>query len=292
VDQILSALQTTGLPVSETNGGVTITKPRIRVGQALAALVPASDSGWTFCANENQTCTFSGTKLVRYGANGTYVQQTATNSISCNNATFGDPVTGAVKHCDYTDVPPTWTFCGNENQTCTFSGTKLVRYGANGTYVQQTATNSISCNNATFGDPIAGAVKHCDYTDAPPIWTFCAIENQTCALSGTKVVRYGANGTYVGLTATSSISCSNATFGDPIAGAVKHCEYTDAPTWTLCANENQTCAFAGTKLVRYGANGTYVQQTATSSISCSNATFGDPVVGAVKHCDYTDIGNP
>ena len=44
VDQILTALQTTGLPVSETNGGVTITKPRIRVDQALAALVPTVTS--------------------------------------------------------------------------------------------------------------------------------------------------------------------------------------------------------------------------------------------------------
>jgi subtilisin family serine protease len=40
VAQILSALQTTGLPISETSGGVTITKPRIRVDQALSVLVP------------------------------------------------------------------------------------------------------------------------------------------------------------------------------------------------------------------------------------------------------------
>src|SRR5207247_6891325 len=44
VDQILSALQTTGLPVSETNGGVTTTRPRIRVDQALVVLVPTVSS--------------------------------------------------------------------------------------------------------------------------------------------------------------------------------------------------------------------------------------------------------
>ena len=27
---------------------------------------------------------------------------------------------------------------------------------------------------------------------------------------------------------------------------------------------------------------------ATGSISCSNTTFGDPIVGTVKHCDYRD----
>src|SRR5262249_24775792 len=151
----------------------------------------------------------------------------------------------------------------------------------------------------TFGDPVFGVVKHCDYADAPapsPTWTFCANENQTCTFSGTKLVRYGANGTYVQQTATTSISCSNATFGDPVFGVVKHCDYADAPapspTWTFCANENQTCTFSGTKLVRYGANGTYVQQSASNSISCNNATFGDPVFGVVKHCDDTDISSP
>jgi hypothetical protein len=31
--------------------------------------------------------------------------------------------------------------------------------------VYQTATTSIPCNNATFGDPLFGTIKHCDYTD-------------------------------------------------------------------------------------------------------------------------------
>src|SRR5215468_4254257 len=44
VDQILSALQTTGLPIADTRGGGTATRPRIRVDQALAALVPSISS--------------------------------------------------------------------------------------------------------------------------------------------------------------------------------------------------------------------------------------------------------
>ena len=44
VDQILSALQTTGLLITDTRGGGTVTKPRIRVDQALAALVPSVGS--------------------------------------------------------------------------------------------------------------------------------------------------------------------------------------------------------------------------------------------------------
>ncbi len=69
-------------------------------------------SGWTFCANEHELCSFSGTKEVRYGINSTYFTRTATGSIMCDNATFGDPAPGLDKHCDYRDVtapPPTGT---------------------------------------------------------------------------------------------------------------------------------------------------------------------------------------
>ena len=34
-----------------------------------------------------------------------------------------------------------------------------------------------------------------------------------------------------------------------------------SPTWTFCANEGGSCAFTGTKQVRYGANGTYTVRT-------------------------------
>jgi len=184
---------------------------------------------------------------------------------------------------NYTNQPVTLTF--------TFGS-------AIGSVTVNAENRGIVASGTSFSDTFTAYQAHVYLIDsptgAPPTWTFCANEDETCTFSGTKLVRYGANGTYVQQTATSSVSCNNATFGDPVVGVVKHCDYTDAPTttWTLCANEAQTCTFAGTKLVRYGANGTYVQQTATSSISCNNATFGDPFVGVVKHCDYTDIGNP
>src|SRR5215467_3712136 len=65
----------------------------------------------------------------------------------------------------------TWRFCANEGQTCSFSGVALVRYGAKSKYFYQTATNSIVCNNATFGDPIFGRVKHCDYATSSTVQT-------------------------------------------------------------------------------------------------------------------------
>ncbi len=58
-------------------------------------------AGYTRCASENQTCSFSGSASIAYGANGAFNYRTATNSIVCNNATFGDPISGVAKSCYY-----------------------------------------------------------------------------------------------------------------------------------------------------------------------------------------------
>ena len=138
---------------------------------------------------------------------------------------------------------PTWTNCASENGTCSFSGTRQVRYGANGIYATRTASTSIGCNNGVFGDPLPGIVKSCQYAStvstapapgtapapapspAPEAWAACATENGTCSLPGTRQVRYGAKNVYVTKIATGSIACNNATFGDPIPGVVKSCSY-------------------------------------------------------------------
>jgi glucose/arabinose dehydrogenase len=117
---------------------------------------------FTACANEGATCSFSGAREVRYGANGRYFYRSGTGSLPCNNATFGDPIAGTVKQCAHRAVPTGFTLCSNENATCNFSGaTREVRYGASGRFAYYSFTNGVTCNNATFGDPIAGTVKQC-----------------------------------------------------------------------------------------------------------------------------------
>ena len=87
------------ISVKATGGGITRS-----TSLYLTTIQPISTGGgsWSYCAQENQTCLFSGVAQVRYGANGSYFYQTAGSSIGCNNATFGDPLYGVVKHCDYT----------------------------------------------------------------------------------------------------------------------------------------------------------------------------------------------
>jgi hypothetical protein len=129
------------------NGGGTTPTPSPAGGPA----------GFTHCANENGTCSFSGMQSVAYGANGAFSYRMPTNSIACNNASFGDPIFGVAKAC-YRKLA---THCANENGTCSFGGTQSVAYGANGSFSYRIATGSIACNNATFGDPIPGVVKSC-----------------------------------------------------------------------------------------------------------------------------------
>jgi hypothetical protein len=74
---------------------------------------------------------------------------------------------GCTSGTDNTELgnPPTdrWIFCANEHEFCAFSGSREVRYGANGTFTEpRTFTDGVQCDNSVFGDPVYGVVKHCD----------------------------------------------------------------------------------------------------------------------------------
>ena len=192
---------------------------------------------------------------------------------------------------------PNWVRCAVEDGQCSFPGTATVRFGLNQKFFTKVATNTIRCSVAVFGDPYFGVDKICDYDagTAPPVttaWTACAVEDGTCVFPGTMQVRFGVGGAYYYQTATGSIACTTAVFGDPAFGLDKSCDYGSSvktePTWTRCALESQQCAFSGTKQVRFGINGAFYSRTATSSILCSADIFGDPAYNADKFCDYTD----
>jgi len=61
-------------------------------------------------------------------------------------------------------LPPggEWTPCATEGQTCTFTGQRLVRYGADGQYAYRTTSASIRCDNGAFEqDPVPNTAKAC-----------------------------------------------------------------------------------------------------------------------------------
>jgi hypothetical protein len=134
-------------------------------------------SDWTFCANEGGSCTFSGTREVRYGLPGYYNTKVFTGSVICSNAVFGDPKKATNKTCSFantaTSAPApapapapaaSWTQCATEGGTCSFTGTREVRYGAPGYYNFKTLTSRAECTNAVFGDPKKSTAKTCSFS--------------------------------------------------------------------------------------------------------------------------------
>ncbi|MDQ1924030.1 glycoside hydrolase family 64 protein [Massilia pseudoviolaceinigra] len=184
-----------------------------------------STTEWTFCANENGECIFTGNQTVRYGAGSSFTSKKFDWAASCNNASFGtDPAPGVAKHCEITS---SFAFCANENGQCGFGDTQTVRFGAGSTYVTQTVTGGAACTTGVFGDPLPGSAKHCDR--APTTWTRCALENGRCNFSGTQVLLYGANGSFFTKTLSNGADCNSGVFGDPIPGVPKRCYLPGVP---------------------------------------------------------------
>lgn len=59
--------------------------------------------------------------------------------------------------------------------------------------------------------------------------------------------------------------------------------------WVLCAQENEICMFSGTRVVKYGAEGSFNYKQVTNGVNCTNDVFSDPIYGVVKSC-YTTAG--
>ena len=62
---------------------------------------------WTECARENNQCTFSGRREVRYGISGNVITKVAENGIQCNDAEFGAPTTNYENFCWYSSATTT-----------------------------------------------------------------------------------------------------------------------------------------------------------------------------------------
>ena len=56
---------------------------------------------------------------------------------------------------------------GTSSNTCSFTGTRRVRYGKSGRVTTRVCTNGCLCNNNVFGDPFPGTVKECHICDLP-----------------------------------------------------------------------------------------------------------------------------
>lgn len=232
---------------------------------------------WTFCANENATCSFTGTKLVRYGASSSYNYGIYTDGVACDNATFGDPIYGTVKTCDYADLPSVYEITVSGGDLITFNGDVGLDL-ASGQNIQ-----NISGTALPTTEPATDEVYTLNNTAAPSTISFSRHNPATSPTSADTLVFRALFSDHVqNVDTTDFVVNSTSTAGVTAVTQVG----------AFCANENETCNFTGTRFVRYGSGGTYSAITGpfTDGVACTNAVFGDPTPGVVKTCELLGIG--
>lgn len=245
---------------------------------------------WIKCSGQNQNCVLpSGTYMVKYGIETSWKYKELSGTFGCNNGTFGQ--NQSESSCWIKNHTYSWKQCSTENGTCEVSAASIIRYGADNRWTYQYKTENVSCSNSVFGDPAGGASKSCFILE-DNTWRHCANQNGECKFLGSSIVRYGVEGKFNYRFSNGDIDCNDTQFGDPFYGKSKSCQVRVGPIiWVPCANENGNCTVPGEAIVRYGANTIFSYKKSTNSISCNNSTFGDPVPGAYKKCDYAVYNN-
>ncbi len=250
----------------------------VAVASEAAAAPPV---GGIPCGTEGQTCSFWGTRTVYYGAGSTWVSRIARGSVGCNNSVFGDPVPGVVKSCAVQYMPnhppAGTTFCAGEGETCNFSGTRNVYYGAANTWVKKTATGSQSCSYTVYGDPLGGVYKGCyvgpDLNPVPSDLWGRVTEVRCSGSTGDCRARldYGDQGWY----AKWNVSTQN--------GRARDASHVTA-TSTVCSASTSTCVselagypnYAAHTSVSFTRQGWYdASYVAVTSTLCSGSTGGE-----------------
>ncbi|WP_258171283.1 fibronectin type III domain-containing protein [Paenibacillus sp. R14(2021)] len=319
-------------------------------------------ANWVLCAGENNTCSFTGTKQVRFGANGSFAYGTFTNSVMCSTNTFGDPAPGSYKSCEVnlagtggggdtqaptaptnlsspsktsTSVNLSWTastdnigvtgydiYNGSTLAGTVTSGTAFTVSGltANTAYSFTVKAKDAAGNVSLASNALSVTTNTSSDTQAPTVpssltspsktstsvnlsWTastdnigvagYDIYNGSTLVGSTTSATTFTVSGLSASTAYSFTVKAKDAA-GNVSAASNSVSVTTDAAStanWVFCAGENNTCSFTGTKEVRYGASGSYNYGTYTNSVFCGNSTFGDPISGTYKTCEVNMGGS-
>lgn len=153
-----------------TNGSVPTYAQTQSNADASIKLSPAIYKNATYCANDTDGAAFgaeltSGDKYYQQVGQQLVKDNTVDIMAICSKLSIVNSDGSAATAGYIVSATLVWTFCANENATCSFTGTKTVRYGANTTFITKTGVvSSIACNNTAFGsDPTPGVAKKCEY---------------------------------------------------------------------------------------------------------------------------------
>jgi Flp pilus assembly pilin Flp len=184
------------------------------------------------------------------------------DTVNADTRSIGGRVTQTVYAMTHVPVVPTNTYTFTIAPTNTY------------TPVPATATFTFTPSKTNTPVPPSSTNTFTPTNSQTPTNTATSTKTNTPTNTATATMTYTASPT-----ATFTLTPSNTPTFTPTP--------TPSGPWTLCASESGTCSFyVGTTLVRYGASGSYFYKTITNSTACTNAVFGDPIVGTVKQCWY------
>ncbi len=219
-----------------------------------------SGNSWVFCANEYETCSYTGTKEVEYGVGTTFYSQTLPGPVECNNSVFGDPAVGQNKSCYYREI-------GQDLFTVNAGPDKIIEFPATSTTLSGTSTATHT--------PVTYA-----WTKLSGLGSISSPSSATTNITG---VTSGISTFQLAVTDSLSVTST-----DTVSVSVA---YPSTISWVYCAEQGDPCNFSGTKQVRYGANNTYNYLTVAGPVMCSDDVFGDPVYGTLKQCFYAETAS-
>jgi glucose/arabinose dehydrogenase len=135
-----------------------------------------------------------------------------------------------------------WRLCATDPETCHLPGRRTIRFGlsTSADFVDVVSSGNVWCDISSFGgtttDPAPGRRKSCWFADAAAPeatatagWTRCATDPETCAVPGTRTVRFGLSTTnaYIDVVKSGDVWCDISSFGgtatDPAPGQRKSC---------------------------------------------------------------------
>ncbi len=233
------------------------------------------------CANEGGTCAVGGPpRYLAYGANKSFLFKTTSGNVPCNSTQFGNPNSGQTNACYFSSYG--FLAAGGAKVTIPPSQKQVdVAYGAKGAFVFKKMTGTFTCDDNTFPNATKNTPKACYY--GPVFYDMAVDEGLVFSVNPNTPIAYGAVGKFNYKIMSGSVTCDNATFGDPDPGTGKSC-YVFAPPFR--ADESGTFSTSGLTPTYYGSgsNGDFMVSSATSG-TCSNSFFGaDPDINRRKHC--------
>src|SRR5688572_7114907 len=277
---------------------------KILGGAALLALAAgahaATDypSGYTKCAKEGETCTFSGTRSVAYGKAGTFVYANLTGPLTCSGSLFPAINVATPRYCSYGAVvtPPTCpattigpVINGAQSSSATVASGASVAFaptptsggswswsgcGTTGTSRTQTVFPTASCSATARYTNSCGTVSTQVHAITVTSSPSCPATNITAVINGTQTASATINsGASVAFAPLPSSGGSWSWSGCGTSGNARTQTVSPTASCTATATYTNSCGTQSTRAHTITVNGT-TQPPSGTPIGFGRSTTG------------------